>query len=220
MVFPVVTPVFLPGESQGRGSLVGCRLWGHTESDTTEVISSSSKITGHSARKRRGKPFHRAAPHLTALMAQNNFSRPQGQIHGSWWDIAKVIATSLKEGGEIDTALANYQASMEALFTMSDEVLKAWTVIGNLPTSNWTDDLPMTEQADGTWKSNEAYEMTTSSEFKVRQGKSWDNNYGVKDDGTPDFNGANGNLAKLGKEAGKYFVVLDPATGAISLIAA
>ena len=31
------TPVFLPGESQGRGSLVGCRLWGHTESDMTEA---------------------------------------------------------------------------------------------------------------------------------------------------------------------------------------
>ena len=31
------TPVFLPGESQGRGSLVGCHLWGSTESDTTEV---------------------------------------------------------------------------------------------------------------------------------------------------------------------------------------
>ena len=31
------TPVFLPGESQERGSLVGCRLWGRTESDTTEV---------------------------------------------------------------------------------------------------------------------------------------------------------------------------------------
>ena len=30
-------PVFLPGESQGRGSLVGCRLWGRTESDTTEA---------------------------------------------------------------------------------------------------------------------------------------------------------------------------------------
>ena len=27
----------LPGESQGRGSLVGCRSWGRTESDTTEV---------------------------------------------------------------------------------------------------------------------------------------------------------------------------------------
>ena len=31
------TPVFLPGESQGRGSLVGCRLWGRIESDTTEA---------------------------------------------------------------------------------------------------------------------------------------------------------------------------------------
>ena len=31
------TSVFLPGESQGLGSLVGCRLWGCTESDTTEV---------------------------------------------------------------------------------------------------------------------------------------------------------------------------------------
>ena len=31
------TLVFLPGESQGQRSLVGCRLWGRTESDTTEV---------------------------------------------------------------------------------------------------------------------------------------------------------------------------------------
>ena len=31
------TPVFLPGESQGWGSLVGCHLRGHTESDMTEV---------------------------------------------------------------------------------------------------------------------------------------------------------------------------------------
>ena len=31
------TPVFLPGESQGRGSLVGCHLWGRTESDTTKA---------------------------------------------------------------------------------------------------------------------------------------------------------------------------------------
>ena len=31
------TPVFLPRESQGWGSLVSCHLWGCTESDTTEV---------------------------------------------------------------------------------------------------------------------------------------------------------------------------------------
>ena len=31
------TPVFLPGESQGRGNLVGFHLWGRTELDTTEA---------------------------------------------------------------------------------------------------------------------------------------------------------------------------------------
>ena len=35
------TPVFLPGESQGRGSLEGYCLWGHTESDMTEVTQHS-----------------------------------------------------------------------------------------------------------------------------------------------------------------------------------
>ena len=40
------TPVFLPGESQGRGSLVGCRPLGHTESDTTEVTAAAAAV-GH-----------------------------------------------------------------------------------------------------------------------------------------------------------------------------
>ena len=31
------TPVFLPGESQGWQSPVGCPLWGRTELDMTEV---------------------------------------------------------------------------------------------------------------------------------------------------------------------------------------
>ena len=35
------TPVFLPGESQGQG-LVGCCLWGHTESGTTEAASAAA----------------------------------------------------------------------------------------------------------------------------------------------------------------------------------
>ena len=39
------TSVFLPGESQGRGSLVGCHLWGCTESDTKQLSSSSSRAS-------------------------------------------------------------------------------------------------------------------------------------------------------------------------------
>ena len=33
----MVLVLFLPGESPGQGSLVGCHLWGRTESDTTEA---------------------------------------------------------------------------------------------------------------------------------------------------------------------------------------
>ena len=39
------TPVFLPGESQGRRSLMGCHLWGRTESDTTEVTQQQQQHT-------------------------------------------------------------------------------------------------------------------------------------------------------------------------------
>ena len=39
------TPVFLPGESQGWRSLVGCHLWDHTESDMTEVTYQQQEYT-------------------------------------------------------------------------------------------------------------------------------------------------------------------------------
>ena len=41
------TPMFLPGESQGQRSLVGCCLWGRTESDTTKATQQQhcSKLT-------------------------------------------------------------------------------------------------------------------------------------------------------------------------------
>ena len=40
------TPVFLPGESQGQGSLVGCCLWGRTELDMTEVTQQQQQLLG------------------------------------------------------------------------------------------------------------------------------------------------------------------------------
>ena len=52
------TPVFLPGESQGRGSLVGCRLWRRTESDTTE--SDLAAAATAAAQQDKGKNAARA----------------------------------------------------------------------------------------------------------------------------------------------------------------
>ena len=40
------TPVFLSGESQGQGSLVGCRLWGRTESDGWKWFGTLNKYKG------------------------------------------------------------------------------------------------------------------------------------------------------------------------------
>ena len=226
------------GKSYHLGSFNGCKLMGVKPQSDAKKAAALNKLaqylTGEQCQLERFNdkgwgPSNlaaqkadsvMAAPHLQALMAQNNYSRPQGQIHGSWWDIAKVIATSLKDGMAIDEALANYQASMEALFQMSDEVLNAWTVIGTIGDSGWNNDLAMTEQADGTWKSNEAYAIGDTDEFKVRQGKSWSNNFGMNDDGTPAADGPNVTLAKLGLAAGNYFVVFNPTTGAISLVAA
>ena len=39
------TPVFLLEESQGRGSLVGCHLWGRTESDMTEATQQQQVLS-------------------------------------------------------------------------------------------------------------------------------------------------------------------------------
>ena len=35
------TPIFLPGESHGLGSLVGCSTWGHKNADMTEPLTLS-----------------------------------------------------------------------------------------------------------------------------------------------------------------------------------
>ena len=48
------TPVFLPGESQGRRSLVGCRLWGRTESDTTEATQQQQQQQQQNVLRKQG----------------------------------------------------------------------------------------------------------------------------------------------------------------------
>ena len=51
------TPVFLPGESQEQGSLVGCHLWGRTESDTTEATQQQQQqvVISKEREEERGK---------------------------------------------------------------------------------------------------------------------------------------------------------------------
>ena len=55
------TPVFLPGESQGQGCLVGCCLWGCTELDTTEATQQQQQQLSSALGKSSGL-LHRKYP--------------------------------------------------------------------------------------------------------------------------------------------------------------
>ena len=58
------TPVFLPGESQGWRTLVGCCLWGHTESDTTEAtLQKDESVMGWFNKRRYIKEIEESKKH-------------------------------------------------------------------------------------------------------------------------------------------------------------
>ena len=146
-----------------------------------------------------------ANPGLAALLKQAPYSVPQGQIHGSWWDIGKVISDDVKEAEDeagLQAALDNYYNKIASLFTLSDEVVNGWTVIGTVDGSNWDKDFPMVKGDDGIWKSD-AFSMAAGTEFKVRQGLSWDNNFPADN-------------FKIEAD-GTYVVVFDETAGAVSV---
>ena len=84
----------------------------------------------------------------------------------------------------VEKSLDEYKTTIDGLFQMTDEQKNAWGVIGNICDTNWDTDFPMTEEPAGTYTS-EVLELQAGEEFKVRQGASWDVNFGVE------FNGAN-----------------------------
>ncbi len=118
---------------------------------------------------------------LAALAKQNEYSIPQGQIHGSWWDIAKLLGADAKNAADdaaLQAALDGYKAAIDELFRLTPEQRRAFTVIGSVGNTNWDTDFEMTEEPENTWTSV-AIEMKAGQEFKVRQGLSWTVNFGV-----------------------------------------
>ena len=121
-----------------------------------------------------------ADPALAALAAQNEFATPQGQIHGSWWDIAKLLGNVAEDSTtdeELQAGLDSYKASIDELFTMDESVAKAFTLIGSFGGYNWDTDVAMTEDPAGTWTAT--VDFKAGDEFKVRQGLGWDVNFGA-----------------------------------------
>jgi len=226
------------GKEYHLGSFSGCKLMGvkpqvdgskaaalqilaeYLTGEQCQMERFEARAWGPSNLNAQANDAVKANPGLAALLMQNNYATPQGQIHGSWWDIAKVIGDDVKNATDeagLQAALDNYYDKIASLFTLSDEVKFGWTIIGMYNEddgffytdysegySTWTDDLPLVKQ-DGLWVTEEPWEMEAGTEFKVRQGLSWDNafpaeNFVVEEDGT-------------------YIVQFDEATGEITLIA-
>lgn len=185
------------GKSYHLGSYSGYKLLGvkpQTDAIRASNLNKLARVlTGYDAEMERLTQFgwgpsnkeaqksdtFKANPALTALTEQNKYSTAQGQIHGSWWDISKVVGTSLKTAGEDDDSikavLKTYSTAVNSVLSMSPEVKRAFTVIGKIDSvgCDWDQDIAMTEDPANTWTSA-PITLKEGDEFKVRQGKSWD----------------------------------------------
>jgi arabinogalactan oligomer/maltooligosaccharide transport system substrate-binding protein len=200
------------GVSYQLGSYSGNKLMGVKPQQDPAKAAALSKLaqylTGEECQMQRYNEFQwgpsniaaqntdavKANPSLGALVAQNAHAVPQGNIHGSWWDIAKVLGAEAKAAtsvADLQSALADYEAAINAVLQMTDEQKQAWSVIGNLKAlrngkgeleGGWDVDYAMTQVDDTTWESD-ALEMVAGGAFKVRQGASWEVNFGA--DGVP-----------------------------------
>lgn len=188
------------GKSYHLGSYTGNKLMGvkpQTDSKRAAVLSKLAQyLTGKECQSQRFESFEwgpsnkeaqasdkvQANVSLAALAKQGEYGIPQGQIHGSWWDIAKVLGAEAKAAtseDDLKTALTEYKAAIDGLFQMTDEQKNAWSVIGNIKGTNWDTDFAMVEGPDGTFTSD-VLELKAGQEYKVRQGASWDVNFGAE----------------------------------------
>ena len=145
-------------------------------------------------------------PTLVALAAQNAYATPQGQIHGSWWDIAKVLGTVAEEAtsdDELKAGLQTYEDAINALFSMDPAIANAFTVIGAYEGHNWDFDAEMSQDDAGLWHTVNKIEFAAGDEFKVRKGLSWDEAYPADN--------------FVVETAGSYTVTLDPTSGEVTL---
>ena len=220
------------GQTYHLGSYTGNKLMGvkpQTDAKKAAVLSLLAQyLTGEECQNQRFASFewgpsNKAAQaseavqsniSLAALAKQGEFGQPQGQIHGSWWDIAKVLgadAKAAKSDADLQAALTAYKATIDGLFSMTEEQKKAWSVIGDICGSSWDTDFPMTADGENTWVSD-VLELEAGKQFKVRQGASWDVNFGV--DGVP------GGDNIVVETTGKYQVrlVYDGTTATIILV--
>ncbi len=232
-------PAFeVDGKTYQLGSFNGCKLLGvKPQTDTKKAAVThllAQYMTDEKAQLERFNELSwgpsnlnaqkneavQANPGLAALLAQSPFSVPQGQVPADWWTTAQTLATAILEAPAGDTAafqaaLDTYKAAIELMADPATQLdPEQWTVIGIGNAWNTGDDKMMTKQEDGTWKSDEAFELKAGDSFKCRKGGKWDEQVGA---GTGDPSNDDNYVVA---EDGKYYIVLDVENRTITLVAA
>ncbi len=219
------------GKSYHLSSFMGCKLLGlKPQKDATKAAvlqQLALYLSGEKAQLERHAgfgwgPSNLAAqesdavkndPVLAAVNLQKEYAVVQRAIEGSWWDISKTYVAAaldapLGDETALRDALASYEEAINGIFTKSDEVLNAFTVIGQVKGSDWDTDFPMIESPEGVWTSEEAFELTAGTEFKVRKGLSWDESYG------------NGGANFVVETDGTYYIKFTYSTQTVELVPA
>lgn len=182
------------GKSYHLGSFTGNKLIGvkpQTDSKKAAVLQLLAQfLTNEQCQLERYEQFQwgpsniaaqnsdavQANTSLAALAKQGNYGVAQGQIHGSWWDLAAVLGKDAKAAtsvADLETSLKAYADAIDALFQMTEEQKMAWSVIGTVSGTSWDTDLPMTMIEEGVWESIPV-EFTADTQFKLRRGAAWD----------------------------------------------
>ena len=192
------------GKEYHLGSFNGCKLMGVKAQDNKEKVAALHKLAQFlTDEERQMERFNvlswgpanlnaqkseavQSNPGLAALLKQKEYSVQQGQIHGSWWDIAKVIADEVKDAKDeagLKAALQNYYNKIDSLFNLDTSALLfvgAWNNWNNadetdtyyLKDGTLTLDVPESDYmggrivAPGSWDTDKGFaQVTTGAEL-------------------------------------------------------
>ena len=192
------------GKSYHLGSYSGNKLIGvkpQTDSKKALLLSLLAQyLTGAECQTQRFESFQWGPSNLTAqqsdavqankslaaLAAQSNYAQPQGNIDGSWWDIAKVLGAKAKAAttdAELQQALDDYDAAIDGVLSMDEAALMQWAIIGGVKGTSWDTDIALHEVSTGVWESD-AIALNAGEEFKLRRGGKWAPQVGLANEKT------------------------------------
>lgn len=188
------------------GSFFGCKLLGtkpQTDSNKATLVRQLAQyLTGEKGQTERFEALNWGPSNKVAaasekvksdvalaamsLQASHKETHTQGQYPGAWWDIAKAITTGAQKANsdaEIKEVLATYKNGIDKVVAKKFVPVaeRAYSVIGGMPTSNWSTDLEMVKGEGNVWTSKEVITFNAEDSFKIRAQQSWDYAYGWAD---------------------------------------